>query len=102
MDVVICRDADQVGRVAADFVIEHLEGSTTPVIGLATGSSPLALYADLARRAEAGEFDFSKVQLAFFAAGPAVTLSFAARAAAAGCSLIDLSGALPADQAPLL
>ncbi|MCL6701101.1 aspartate-semialdehyde dehydrogenase [Pseudomonas sp. T1.Ur] len=49
---------------------------------------------------EVDEFDFSKVQLAFFAAGPAVTLSFAPRATAAGCALIDLSGALPADQAP--
>ncbi|WP_339532369.1 aspartate-semialdehyde dehydrogenase [Pseudomonas mucidolens] len=49
---------------------------------------------------EVDEFDFSNVQLAFFAAGPAVTLSVAPRATAAGCSLIDLSGALPADQAP--
>ncbi|AQT95455.1 aspartate-semialdehyde dehydrogenase [Pseudomonas azotoformans] len=49
---------------------------------------------------EVDEFDFSKVQLAFFAAGPAATLSFAPRATAAGCSVIDLSGALPAGQAP--
>lgn len=49
---------------------------------------------------EVDEFDFSKVKLVFFAAGPAVTLSFAAKARAAGCSVIDLSGALPADQAP--
>ena len=49
---------------------------------------------------EVDEFDFSKVQLVFFAAGPAVTLSFAPRVTAAGCTLIDLSGALPADQAP--
>lgn len=49
---------------------------------------------------EVDEFDFSKVQLVFFAAGPAVTLSFAPRATAAGCALIDLSGALPAAQAP--
>ncbi|SEM53424.1 aspartate-semialdehyde dehydrogenase (peptidoglycan organisms) [Pseudomonas sp. ok272] len=49
---------------------------------------------------EVDEFDFGKVQLVFFAAGPAVTLSFAPRATAAGCSLIDLSGALPAAQAP--
>ena len=49
---------------------------------------------------EVDAFDFSKVQLVFFAAGPAVTLSFASRATAAGCSLIDLSGALPANQAP--
>jgi len=49
---------------------------------------------------EVDEFDFSKAQLAFFAAGPAVTLSFAPRATAAGCSVIDLSGALPVAQAP--
>src|SRR5471032_3591570 len=49
---------------------------------------------------EVDEFDFKKAQLAFFAAGSAVTLSFAPRATAAGCSVIDLSGALPADQAP--
>ena len=49
---------------------------------------------------EVDEFDFSNAKFVFFAAGPAVTLSFAAKARAAGCSVIDLSGALPADQAP--
>lgn len=49
---------------------------------------------------EVDEFDFGKVQLAFFAAGPAVTLSFAPRATAANCAVIDLSGALPSAQAP--
>lgn len=47
---------------------------------------------------EVDEFDFGKVQLVFFAAGPAVTVSFAPRATAAGCTVIDLSGALPAPQ----
>lgn len=49
---------------------------------------------------EVDEFDFSKAKLVFFAAGPAVTLSFAAKARAAGCSVIDLSDALPTDEAP--
>ncbi|MFZ6047139.1 aspartate-semialdehyde dehydrogenase [Pseudomonas sp. CR3202] len=48
------------------------------------------------------DFDFSQVKLAFFAAGEAVTRSFAPRATAAGCSLIDLSGALEASEAPSL
>ncbi|MDR0276305.1 MAG: aspartate-semialdehyde dehydrogenase [Paucimonas sp.] len=52
------------------------------------------------RSRDVDDFDFAKVRLAFFAAGPAVTLSFAPRATAAGCTVIDLSGALPADQAP--
>ncbi|KQB54600.1 aspartate-semialdehyde dehydrogenase [Pseudomonas endophytica] len=49
---------------------------------------------------EVDEFDFTKAKLVFFAAGPAVTLSYVAKAHAAGCSVIDLSGALPSDQAP--
>jgi aspartate-semialdehyde dehydrogenase len=49
---------------------------------------------------EVDQFDFSLVKLAFFAAGPAVTRSFAPRATAAGCMVIDLSGGLPAQQAP--
>lgn len=49
---------------------------------------------------EVDDFDFSKAQVAFFAAGPAVTRSYAARATAAGCSVVDLSGGLSADDAP--
>jgi aspartate-semialdehyde dehydrogenase len=51
---------------------------------------------------EVEQFDFSQVQIVFFAAAEAVTHSFAPRAQAAGCHLIDLSGALPAEQAPML
>ncbi|MDE1165716.1 MAG: aspartate-semialdehyde dehydrogenase [Pseudomonas sp.] len=47
---------------------------------------------------EVEKFDFAQVKLVFFAAGPAVSLSFAPRASAAGCTLIDLSGALTVPQ----
>jgi aspartate-semialdehyde dehydrogenase len=43
---------------------------------------------------EVDGFDFAKVRLAFFAAGPAVTRSFAPRATQAGCQVIDLSAGL--------
>ncbi|CAD5109744.1 aspartate-semialdehyde dehydrogenase [Zestomonas carbonaria] len=46
------------------------------------------------------DFDFSQVRLVFFAAEASITLEYAPRARAAGCSLIDLSGALPLEQAP--
>ncbi|HEY0289706.1 MAG TPA: aspartate-semialdehyde dehydrogenase [Pseudomonas sp.] len=49
---------------------------------------------------EVDEFDFGKVQLVFFAAGPAITRSYAARATAAGCAVIDLSAGLAVTQAP--
>ena len=59
MEIVICKDAQEVGKVAADRLISHLEGLPTPVIGFATGGSPKALYGELAKRAEDGSFDFS-------------------------------------------
>ena len=49
---------------------------------------------------EVDEFDFGKVQIVFFAAGHAITRSYASRATAAGCAVIDLSGGLPVEQAP--
>ncbi|WP_417706589.1 aspartate-semialdehyde dehydrogenase [Pseudomonas sp.] len=45
-------------------------------------------------------FDFTQVQLAFFAAGSEVTRSHHERVVAAGCSVIDLSAAFSLDQAP--
>jgi aspartate-semialdehyde dehydrogenase len=49
---------------------------------------------------EVDEFDFGKVQIVFFAAGPAITRSYASRANAAGCIVIDLAAGLPVEQAP--
>lgn len=59
MDVIICSDADQVGKVAAQYVAEGLRGKEQPVIGLATGSSPLGLYEELARMTREGELDMT-------------------------------------------
>ncbi len=59
VEVVICKTAEEVGPRAADHVIKCISGRSTPVLGLATGSSPLSLYAELARRVEAGELDLS-------------------------------------------
>ncbi|MHA6510954.1 glucosamine-6-phosphate deaminase [Tessaracoccus sp. Z1128] len=59
MEVVLCADAQRVGELAADRVAEYLQGIPTPVLGLATGSSPLRLYAELARRVDAGALDVS-------------------------------------------
>lgn len=50
MEVVILDDAAAVGRVAADVVTAVLRTRPAPVLGLATGSTPLATYAELVRR----------------------------------------------------
>lgn len=59
MEIVICKDAPDVGRVAADRLISRIGALPTPVIGLATGSSPLSLYQELARRVDEGTVSFS-------------------------------------------
>ena len=45
-------------------------------------------------------FDFTQVQIAFFAGDQPITATAAAKLQAAGCHLIDLSGGLSLEQAP--
>ncbi|MFH0086404.1 N-acetyl-gamma-glutamyl-phosphate reductase, partial [Pseudomonas aeruginosa] len=52
------------------------------------------------RVGDVDSFDFSSVGLAFFAAAAEVSRAHAERARAAGCSVIDLSGALEPSVAP--
>ncbi|WP_374325383.1 aspartate-semialdehyde dehydrogenase [Aquipseudomonas alcaligenes] len=61
--------------------------------GDSTGQSVPFLGKNLRVRELAG-FDFTQVGLAFFAAGEEVSRQYADKAVAAGCSVIDLSGAL--------
>lgn len=61
MEVVICADADEVARVAAAKVARIAQDAGPGVVlGVATGSSPLALYGELAALAKAGELDLSQ------------------------------------------
>ena len=60
MEVVIVPDAGAIGRLAADAVVALVRRTPTAVLGLATGSSPLVVYAELARRHDAGEVSFAR------------------------------------------
>ncbi|MCO1339785.1 glucosamine-6-phosphate deaminase [Kocuria polaris] len=54
MQVVIADSAAEVGRIAAAKVASVIRRRPDAVLGLATGSSPLAIYADLAERVRSG------------------------------------------------
>jgi glucosamine-6-phosphate deaminase len=54
MEVVILADAKEIGAVAADAIGALLDRRPDAVLGLATGSSPVAVYDELAARCEAG------------------------------------------------
>ncbi|ERG64420.1 hypothetical protein L332_08155 [Agrococcus pavilionensis RW1] len=50
MEIVIARDAAAVGELAADAIVAALGRRSEPVLGVATGSSPLTTYRALALR----------------------------------------------------
>ena len=58
MEVVILNDPAQIGRVAADTIESLLARKPDAVLGLATGSSPLAIYDELADRCAKGQVSF--------------------------------------------
>ena len=59
MEVVILPDAKTIGAVAADAISALLVRKPAAVLGLATGSSPLAIYDELAARCAAGQLSFA-------------------------------------------
>ena len=52
----------EAGYAAAEVIAEAIKGSENPTLGLATGSSPLDLYAALAEKCEKGELSFANVK----------------------------------------
>ncbi|MFM8251434.1 MAG: glucosamine-6-phosphate deaminase [Planctomycetota bacterium] len=61
MRVIIQPDADAVSRCAARFFVELLQRKPNAVLGLATGSTPVATYRELIRLHQGGEIDFAHV-----------------------------------------
>ena len=59
MEVIICPDEQAVGRIAAERIARVLAQAKTPVLGVATGSTPLTTYSSLAVLAQEGKADFT-------------------------------------------
>jgi glucosamine-6-phosphate deaminase len=59
MEVVILPDTKEIGALAADAISALLGRKPDAVLGLATGSSPLAIYDVLAARCESGLISFA-------------------------------------------
>ena len=60
MKKIICANYDELSRAAADIFAAQLKKKPDSVLGLATGSTPLGLYAELIKRYNAGEINFSR------------------------------------------
>lgn len=61
MEVIICDTPEKVASMAADFVCTAVSRKPGIVLGLATGSTPVALYRELVRRNQSGKVSFKGV-----------------------------------------
>jgi len=58
MQVIIFDDAQQVAANAAEWVAELINKKSAPVLGLATGSTPISLYQQLVNKHKSGQLSF--------------------------------------------
>ncbi|MCO7516004.1 aspartate-semialdehyde dehydrogenase [Pseudomonas guariconensis] len=99
IDIAIVGATGSVGETLVQ-ILEELDfpvGTLHLLASMESAGSSVMFAGRKLRVREVDSFDFAQVRLAFFAAGPAVSRSFAEKARQAGCSVIDLSGGL--DQA---
>lgn len=61
MKVIKVKNSDELGVNAAEFVSERLMSLEKPIIGLATGSTPEKLYANLIKKCQSKEISFKNV-----------------------------------------
>jgi glucosamine-6-phosphate deaminase len=62
MEIVILPDTQAIGSLAADAITDLLQRKPNAVLGLATGSSPLAIYDALTERCAAGKVSFAQAR----------------------------------------
>ncbi len=59
--IIIAKDYDDMSRKAANVISAQMISKPNCVLGLATGSTPIGTYAELVRRYENGDLDFSTI-----------------------------------------
>lgn len=61
MDIIIVENYDQISAKAAELVAAEITAQSRPVLGLATGSTPLGMYARLVEMFKEGLLDFHHI-----------------------------------------
>ena len=57
----VCMKKDDIAKAIADRIVSIINSKEKPILGLATGSTPLPLYNELVKRYEEGKVSFKKV-----------------------------------------
>ena len=61
MNVIVTKDYDEMSRKAAEILLDVVKNKENPVLGLATGSSPIGTYDVMAEDHVKNGTDYSKV-----------------------------------------
>lgn len=61
MRVIVCENYEAVSKTGADIMEKVVRENPTCTLGLATGSSPVGMYQELARRCKEEGLDFSRI-----------------------------------------
>ncbi len=61
MKVIVCENYEAVSKAGADIIEKIVRENPECTLGLATGSSPVGMYKELARRCKEEGLDFSKI-----------------------------------------
>lgn len=62
MEIVICKSREEASKLAAQSIVDQVKTKPESVLGLATGSTPVLMYKELAKAVKAKKVSFKKVK----------------------------------------
>ena len=62
MEIVICKNREQAAKMAARMITEAVNKKPNLVLGLATGSTPVQMYNEMAKAVKEGKASYKKVK----------------------------------------
>ena len=62
MEVIICKSKEEASRLAASMITAEVKKNPRAVLGLATGSTPVLMYREMAKAVKAGKVSYRNVK----------------------------------------
>ena len=62
MEVVVCKTKEEASALAAAMITKAVKANPKTVLGLATGSTPVLMYNEMAKAVQAGEVSYKQVK----------------------------------------
>ena len=62
MEVIICKTKEEASRLAADMITAQVKKNPRTVLGLATGSTPVLMYSEMAKAVKAKKVSYKQVK----------------------------------------